>query len=66
MWTALWAAADMPMRCKRLGSGKLIGIDQDADANEAAGKRLRCSVDKVTIVRSNYANIKGSTEGVGN
>ena len=44
--------------CKRLGSGKLIGIDQDADAIEAAGKRLLPFQDKATIVRSNYANIK--------
>ena len=41
-----------------MGSGKLIGIDQDADAIEAAGKRLLPFQDKVTIVRSNYANIK--------
>ena len=44
--------------CKRLGSGRLVGIDQDADAIEAAGKRLLPFQDKVTIVRSNYANIK--------
>lgn len=43
---------------KRLGSGSLIGIDQDADAIEAAGKRLKPFSDKVTIVRSNYEGIK--------
>ncbi|MGN0372515.1 MAG: 16S rRNA (cytosine(1402)-N(4))-methyltransferase RsmH [Enterocloster sp.] len=44
--------------CKRLGSGRLIGIDQDADAVKAAGKRLAPFEDKVTIVRSNYENIR--------
>lgn len=45
--------------CKRLGTGgRLIGIDQDADAIRAAGKRLEEFSDKVTIVRSNYSNMK--------
>lgn len=44
--------------CKRLGHGRLIGIDQDADAIQAAGQRLRHFEDKVTIVRSNYRNIR--------
>jgi 16S rRNA (cytosine1402-N4)-methyltransferase len=45
--------------CKRLGeSGRLIGIDQDEDAIRAAGERLKEFKDKVTIVRSNYCNIK--------
>lgn len=45
--------------CKRLGeNGRLIGIDQDADAITAATMRLEAFKDKVTIVRSNYKNIQ--------
>ena len=43
---------------KRLTTGRLIGIDQDADAIEAAGERLEPYRDRVTIVRSNYCNMK--------
>lgn len=43
--------------CKRLTTGRLIGIDQDEDAIAAAGERLREHQDKVTIVRSNYAQM---------
>lgn len=43
---------------RRLTSGRLIGIDQDEAAVLAAGKRLSEFKDKVTIVRSNYSNIK--------
>lgn len=43
---------------KRLGeNGRLIGIDQDEDAIEAAEKRLKEFGDKVTIVRSNYEHM---------
>lgn len=45
--------------CKRLGDkGRFYGIDQDAAAIEAAGKRLEEFGDKVTIIRNNYCNAK--------
>ncbi len=36
-------------------NGRLVGIDQDADAIEAAGKRLSEFSDRVSIVRCNYS-----------
>lgn len=43
---------------KRLnGTGRLIGIDQDADALRAAKERLK-EFDNVTYVHSNFENIK--------
>ena len=45
--------------CKRLSTnGKLVGIDQDDAAIKAASERLNSYSDIVTIVRSNYCNIK--------
>lgn len=52
--------------CKRLGTyGRLIGIDQDGDAIKAATERLKVYEDNVTVVRSNYENIKTVLEDLG-
>ena len=45
--------------CKRLGeNGRLICIDQDAEALAAAEKRLEPFAGIVTMVKSNYAQMK--------
>ncbi|MBP5309847.1 MAG: 16S rRNA (cytosine(1402)-N(4))-methyltransferase RsmH, partial [Lachnospiraceae bacterium] len=50
---------------KRLNKqGRLIGIDQDEDAINAATQRLK-EFDNVTIVRSNYENIRSILSGLG-
>ena len=52
--------------CSKLNEkGKFIGIDQDAAAIEAAGKRLEKFGDKVTIIRSNYCDIKARLNDIG-
>lgn len=42
----------------RLNTGRLIGLDQDEAAIEAAGLRLEKYIEKTTIVRSNYRDMK--------
>ncbi len=42
---------------KRLTTGRLIAIDQDLHAHEAAKKRLAPYLDKVTFVHDNFGNI---------
>ncbi len=52
--------------CSRLtGEGRLIGIDQDANAIEAAEKRLDPYGDRVTIIRSNYREMKQQLLAIG-
>ena len=52
--------------CKRLSDkGRLIGIDQDADAIKAASERLAEFKDRVTIVRSNYSDMKNVISDLG-
>lgn len=52
--------------CKQLDSeGRLIGIDQDADALKAAGKRLEQFKDKVTLCKSNYEQMREVLQELG-
>lgn len=52
--------------CRHLGSrGLLVGIDQDADAIEAATKRLEEFKDRVRIVRGNYEQMPQILQGLG-
>lgn len=51
---------------KRLTEGgRLIGIDQDADAIAAASQKLEPLKDRATIVRNNYCNMKEELQKLG-
>lgn len=50
---------------KHLTTGRLIGFDQDADAIATATERLMPYGDKVTILRSNYCNMKEELHSLG-
>ena len=66
MWTAHWAGQDIPATvAARLRTGRLIGIDQDAEAIEAATKRLEPWQEHVTLVRDNYCNLPAVLNSLG-
>ena len=52
--------------CRRHGEkGSIIGIDQDEAAIEAASVRLKDFGEKVTIIRSNYCDMKSKLHELG-
>ena len=50
---------------QRLTTGRLIGIDRDPVALEASGKRLEPYKDRVTLVHSNFCEMKQVVEDLG-
>lgn len=52
--------------CERLNdSGRFIGIDQDADAIAWSSRRLKPYAEKISIVRSNYADMRQVLQNIG-
>ena len=52
--------------CRQLGDGgRLIGIDQDEEALTASRERLKEFGEKVSIIKSNYVQIKQVLQDLG-
>ena len=51
--------------CRNLTTGRLIGVDRDPVALEAATKRLQSHLGKVTLVHDNFENIASVLERLG-
>ena len=50
---------------ERLTTGRLIGVDRDEQALEAARQRLALYLDRVTLVHSNYRALDDILDGLG-
>lgn len=51
--------------CKRLTSGRLIAIDQDLNAHQAAKEKLKDHLNKVTFVHDNFVHLKQIVQELG-
>lgn len=51
--------------CQKLTTGKLIAIDQDLHAHQAARETLKQYLEKVTFVHDNFVNIKSILQQLG-
>ena len=50
---------------QRLTTGRLIGVDRDTVALQAAGERLKPWMDRVTLVHSNFADLASILDRLG-
>ena len=51
--------------CRRLTTGRLIGVDRDEVALRAAAERLKPFADRVTTMHSNFCEINTILDGLG-
>lgn len=51
--------------CRLKGNGRLIGIDQDGEAIEAASRRLEPFKELITLIRNNYCNAREALHQIG-
>ena len=51
--------------CRHLTTGRLIGVDRDPVALEAAVKRLQSHLGKVTLVHDNFENVASILDRLG-